>query len=130
MSQRIERARRLRRDQTDAERKLWLRLRDRRLNGWKFKRQVPIDRYIADFCCPDARLIIELDGGQHSVNVEPDAKRTAFLESCGYLVLRFWNNDVLKNMDGVLTEILATLPQAPSAPHPDPLPSGERERRR
>ena len=129
MSQRVERARHLRRDQTDAERKLWLRLRDRRLNGWKFKRQVPIDRFFADFCCPDARLIIELDGGQHSTNTEADAKRTAVLESCGYLVLRIWNNDVLKNMDGVLEEILATLPQAPSAPHPDPLPSGEREKK-
>jgi very-short-patch-repair endonuclease len=60
---------------------------------------------------------------------EADAKRTAFLESSGYLVLRFWNNDVLKNTDAVLEEILATLPQAPSAPHPDPLPSGERGRR-
>ena len=131
MSQRIERARRLRRDQTDAEPRLWGRLRDRRLNGWKFKRQAPIDRYIADFFCADARLIIELDGGQHSTdaNTEADSKRTAFLESCGYLVLRFWNNDVMKNMDGVLEEILATLPQAPSAPHPDPLPSGERGRR-
>jgi very-short-patch-repair endonuclease len=136
MSQRVERARRLRRDQTDAERKLWLRLRDRRLNGWKFKRQVPIDRYVADFCCPDGRLIIELDGGQHSERTEADAKRTAVLESCGYLVLRFWNNDVMKNMDGVLEEIVATLPQAPSdtlapsTPHPDPLPEGERGRRR
>ena len=130
MSQPVDRARRLRRDQTDAERKLWLRLRDRRLNGLKFKRQVPVDRYIADFLCTDARLIIELDGGQHAVTVEADAKRTAFLASCGYLVLRFWNNDVLQNMDGVLEEILATLPQAPSAPHPDPLPTGERERRR
>jgi very-short-patch-repair endonuclease len=130
MGQRVERARRLRRDQTDAERKLRLRLRDRRLNGWKFKRQVPIARYIADFCCADARLIIELDGGQHSTNAEADAKRTAVLESCGYLVLRFWNNDVSKNMNGVLEEILATLPQTPIAPHPDPLPSGERERRR
>ena len=130
MSQPVERARRLRRDQTDAERRLWLRLRDRRLSGWKFKRQVPIDRYIADFCCSDAHLIIELDGGQHSMNAEADAKRTAVLESCGYLVLRFWNNDVLKNMDGVMEEILATLSQTPSAPHPNPLPSGERERRR
>ncbi len=129
MSQRVERARRLRRDQTDAERKLWLRLRDRRLSGWKFKRKVPIDRYIADFCCSDARLIVELDGGQHSTRTEADAKRTAVLESCGYLVLRFWNNDVLKNMNGVLEEILATLPQAPSAPHPGPLPFGERGKR-
>jgi very-short-patch-repair endonuclease len=130
MSQRVERARRLRRDQTDVERKLWLRLRDRRLSGWKFKRQVPIDRYVADFCCPDGKLVIELDGGQHSERTEADEKRTAVLESCGYLVLRFWNNDVINNMNGVLEEILATLPQAPSAPHPDPLPFGERERRR
>jgi lysyl-tRNA synthetase class 2 len=129
MGQQIERARRLRRDQTDAERVLWFQLRDRRLNGWKFKRQVPVDRYVADFCCPDAKLIIELDGGQHSTNTEADAKRTTVLEACGYLVLRFWNNDVLKNTDGVLEEIVATLPQAPSAPHPDPLPSGEREKK-
>jgi len=134
MSQRVKIARKLRRTQTDAERVLWLRLRDRRLNGWKFKRQAPIDRYVADFCCPDARLIIELDGGQHSTSEEADAKRTAVLESCGYLVLRFWNNDVMKNMDGVLEEIVATLPQPPSvpqepsAPHPDPLPYGEREK--
>ena len=135
MSQRVDRARRLRRDQTDAERILWSRLRDRRLNGWKFKRQVPIDRYIADFCCPDARLIIELDGGQHATNEEADAKRTAVLESCGYLVLRYWSNDVMKNLDGVLEDIVATLPPmpggppTPSAPHPGPLPSGERGKR-
>ena len=132
MSQRLENARRLRRDQTDAERILWSRLRDRRLNGLKFKRQVPIDRYIADFCCADARLIIELDGGHHSANEEADAKRTAVLESCGYLVLRYWNNDVMKNLDGVLEDIAATLSRtpsvtlSPSAPHPGPLPFGER----
>src|SRR6266545_2543870 len=129
MKANIGTARRLRRDQTDAERVLWFRLRDRRLNGWKFRRQVPIDRYVVDFCCIDARLIVELDGGQHSVRTEADARRTAVLETCGYLVLRFWNNDVLKNMDGVLEEILATLnPESPSAPHPDPLPFGEREK--
>jgi len=132
MSQRVENARRLRRDQTEAERILWTRLRDRRLNGLKFKRQVPIDRYIADFCCVDAHLIIELDGGHHSANEEADAKRTAVLESCGYLVLRYWNNDVMKNLDGVLEDIVAALSRtpsvklAPSAPHPDPLPFGER----
>jgi very-short-patch-repair endonuclease len=135
MSQRIDRARRLRRDQTDAERIRWSRLRDRRLNGLKFKRQVPIDRYIADFCCPDARLIVELDGGHHSADEEADAKRTAVLESCGYLVLRYWNNDVTKNLDGVLEDIVATLSRtpnvtlAPSAPHPGPLPFGEREKK-
>ncbi len=130
MSQRVETAKRLRRNETVAERLLWLRLRDRRLNGWKFKRQVPIDRYIADFCCSDARLIIELDGGQHSVQTVQDAKRTEILESMGYLVLRFWNNDVLKNTNGVLEAIAESLEQlSPSAPHPGPLPNGERGKR-
>jgi very-short-patch-repair endonuclease len=101
----------------------------------KFRRQVPIDRYIADFCCADARLIIELDGGHHSADEEADAKRTAVLESCGYLVLRYWNNDVTKNLDGVLEDIVTILSRtpsvtrAPSPPHPDPLPSGEREKK-
>src|ERR1700752_1516642 len=100
-------ARRQRRNQTDAERVLWFRLRDRRLNGLKFKRQVPIDKYIVDFCCAEARLIVELDGGQHAT---PDEiNRTGILEAMGYLVLRFWNNDVLQNMEGVLEEILNTV---------------------
>jgi very-short-patch-repair endonuclease len=116
-------ARRLRRDQTDAERVLWFRLRDRRLNGLKFRRQVPIKSYVVDFCCESARLIIELDGGQHADRNDEDAKRTADLEACGYLVL--WNNDVLRNIDGVVGTIVATVSHAP--PHPNPLPSGERE---
>jgi very-short-patch-repair endonuclease len=121
-------ARRLRRDQTDAERVLWFRLRDRRLNGLKFKRQVPVGKYIVDFCCADARLIVELDGGQHATRDETN--RTAVVESMGYLVLRFWNNDVLKNTEGVLEEILKTVNhRAQEPPHPDPLPSGEREPR-
>ena len=128
MSQRVDNARGLRRDQTEAKRILWSRLRDRRLNGLKFRRQVPIDRCIADFCCADAHLIIELDGGHHSANEEVDAKRTAVLESCGYLVLRYWNNDVVKNLDAVLEDIATTLSPTPSvtlppsAPHPGPLP--------
>ena len=122
-------ARRLRRDQTDAERVLWFRLRDRRLAGWKFRRQAPIDRYVVDFVCADARLIVELDGGQHTERAEQDAARTAILQSMGYLVLRFWDNDVLANTDGVVETILNALQQrAPEPPHPDPLPSGERER--
>jgi very-short-patch-repair endonuclease len=121
-------ARRLRRDQTDAERVLWFRLRDRRLNGLKFKRQVPVGKYIVDFCCADARLIVELDGGQHATRDETN--RTAVVESMGYLVLRFWNNDVLKNTEGVLEEILKTVNhRAQEPPHPIPLPSGEREPR-
>jgi very-short-patch-repair endonuclease len=120
-------ARQLRRDQTDAERVLWFCLRDRRLNGLKFKRQVPIDKYIVDFCCAEARLIVELDGGQHAIRDETN--RTAILEAMGYLVLRFWNNDVLQNTEGVLEEILNTANRHPQQPpHLVPLPSGERGR--
>lgn len=118
-------ARKLRRNQTDAERALWFRLRDRRLEGLKFRRQMPIASYVVDFCCESARLIIELDGGQHANSQEEDAKRTAALEAQGYLVLRFWNNDVLKNTDGVVESIINTLKPVP--PHPNPLPNGERE---
>ena len=121
-------ARRLRRQQTDAERVLWLCLRDRRLNGWKFKRQVQIDRFVADFYCAEAKLVIELDGGQHAVQTTQDAERTQILQAMGYLVLRFWNNHVLTNIEGVLGEILLTLsPFASVPPHPNPLPDGERE---
>ena len=125
MASRIATARRLRRDQTDAEKRLWFRLRDRRLCGWKFRRQVPIDRYVVDFCCESARLIIELDGGQHATRLVADAERTAALEAQGYLVLRFWNHDVFGNMDGVLQTIVDTA--SPEPPHPNPLPNGERE---
>lgn len=118
-------ARRLRRAQTDAERALWFRLRDRRLAGLKFRRQIPIGFFIVDFCCESARLIVELDGGQHAERNAEDAMRTADLEALGYLVLRFWNNDVINNTDGVLKTILATARQDP--PHPNPLPFGERE---
>src|SRR5437016_6155379 len=104
----VEIAKRLRRHQTDAERVLWLRVRDRRLGGLKFRRQKPSNRYIVDFCCADARLIVELDGGQHVERTEQDIERTRVLESMGYLVLRFWNNDVIQNTDGVLQEILST----------------------
>src|SRR6266478_826661 len=102
-------ARRLRQHQTDAERVLWLRLRGRRLDGWKFKRQAPIDRYIVDFFCADAKLIVEIDGGQHGIRDAHDRNRTMVLEAMGCLVLRFWNNDVMKNTEGVLEEILSTL---------------------
>jgi very-short-patch-repair endonuclease len=122
-------ARRLRRDQTNAERMLWFRLRDRRLNGWKFRRQFPVDRYVVDFFCADAHLIVELDGGQHAARTDADAQRTKVLEAMGYMVLRYWNNDVMQNIDGVLEDIYAALERhRPEPPHPHPLPSGERER--
>ena len=121
-------ARNLRRNQTHAERTLWFRLRDRRLGGWKFRRQFPIDRFTVDFFCADAHLIIELDGGQHADRSIADAQRTKVLEAMGYLVLRYWNNDVMQNIDGVLEDIQAALERhSPEPPHPHPLPSGERE---
>ena len=103
------RARTLRRDQTDVERKLWSMLRGRQLGGFKFRRQVPIDRYFADFACVEAKLIVELDGGQHADQVAYDAERTAMLEAWGWRVVRFWNDDVLVNADGVAETILNAL---------------------
>ena len=82
-------ARQLRRDQTDAEQTLWARLRDRQLCGAKFRRQHPVGPFVADFCCTQRRLVVELDGGQHAVEVAADHKRSRFLEEQGYHVLRF-----------------------------------------
>jgi len=102
-------ARHLRRRQTDAERRFWLLLRDRRLQGWKFRRQVPLGPYIADFYCAAAKLIVELDGGQHAAQTKQDQQRTSWLESQDYAVLRFWNHDVLANTEGVLMNLLQHL---------------------
>lgn len=99
------RARTLRRKQTDAERKLWWELRARRLDGFKFKRQVPIGRYIADFLCFECKLIIELDGSQHLEQIEYDEARTCWLEAQGYRVVRYWNIDVLLNIEPVMEAI-------------------------
>ena len=104
---RTERARRLRRDQTNVEQRLWALLRNRQLDGFKFRRQVPIDRYVADFVCADAMLVVELDGGQHAADAAYDATRTAVLERLGYVVLRFWNHDVVETAEGVAETILA-----------------------
>ena len=100
-----DRARELRRNSTDAEARLWFRLRDRQLHGLKFRRQHRLGPYIADFYCDECELVVELDGGQHADAVAADAKRTAYIEGLGLTVLRFWNNDVLSNTDGVLTRI-------------------------
>ncbi|WP_269716050.1 endonuclease domain-containing protein [Caulobacter sp. NIBR2454] len=102
-----ERARRLRVDQTDVERFLWGRLRDRRLGGWKWKRQAPRGAYIVDFMSAEASLIVELDGGQHADVTAYDARRTAYLEGEGFKVIRFWNPEVVTNLDGVCDTILA-----------------------
>jgi len=105
----------LRQRQTDAERRMWMLLRDRRLAHLKFRRQQAIGNYFVDLFCAAKGLIIELDGGQHNDNPD-DATRTAWLESRGYKVIRFWNNDVLKNKEGVHTAILLALKKAPSPP--------------
>jgi very-short-patch-repair endonuclease len=117
-----QRARQLRRDQTDAEHRLWARLRDRQLGGAKFRRQHPIGPFVADFCCPQGKLIVELDGGQHAEDVAADEKRSRFLEAQGYRVLRFWNHDVLQNTEAVLERIVEAL----NDPHPCPLPGRAR----
>ncbi len=94
---------RLRRNATEVEKMLWRRLRDRQLDGLKFRRQFSIGRYVADFVCQEIRLVVELDGGQHSI--ENDAARSAFLASQDWHILRFWNHDVMSNCDGVLRAI-------------------------
>jgi very-short-patch-repair endonuclease len=104
-------SRRLRRDASDAERRIWSRLRNRRLGGFKFVRQEPVGDYTVDFCCREERLIVEVDGGQHA-DSEHDRRRDAWLRREGYRVLRFWNNDALANTDGVIGAIMAELARA------------------
>lgn len=118
------RARKLRRDITDAEKKLWTSLRHRQLSSAKFRRQHPIGPFITDFCCVEQGLVVELDGGQHAEQAVSDLSRTAFLTSRGYRVLRFWNNEVLTNISGVIERIDDAL----KSPHPGPLPKGEGKR--
>jgi very-short-patch-repair endonuclease len=115
-------ARTLRHQSTDAERLLWKHVRGRRLAGYKFKRQVAIEPYIVDFVCLEAKLIVEADGGQHMEQVVHDVKRTEYLESLGYKVLRFWNNEILGDIHSVLVWIHHYLMRSP---HPNPLPEGE-----
>ena len=102
-------ARKLRKNMTEAERLLWSRLRGSQLDGQRFTTQFPIGRAVADFACRSAKLVVELDGGQHALTPEADAERTGMMEAHGYVVLRFWNNEVTENLDGVLETILATI---------------------
>jgi very-short-patch-repair endonuclease len=115
------RARTLRRDMTDAEKRLWLGLRARQIDGWQFRRQAPIGPYFADIVCFARHLIVEVDGGQHSA--EADATRTAWLEAEGFRILRFWNHDVLRNPEGVLDEIRRVV-NSLREPPPQPSPQG------
>jgi very-short-patch-repair endonuclease len=119
------RARSLRAQMTDAERRLWFDLRDRCFADFKFRRQVPVGPFFADFICFDARLVVEVDGGQHA-DSKRDQQRDRWLEANGFRVIRFWNNDVLKNREGVLTLLLEALrvrhpsPGAPIGAPPSP----------
>ena len=108
------RSRELRKNATPAERKLWAALSNRQFCGVRFNRQVVIRPYICDFVARSQRLVIELDGGHHADRIDYDKSRTAFLEARGYRVLRFWNNDVLNNIEGVLARIELALNDMPS----------------
>ena len=116
-------AKTLRRNQTDAEKKLWDHLRNRELANFKFRRQHPIGSYIADFYCAEKKPLIELDGGQHLIQTKKDEKRTQAINQMGCQVLRFWDHEVLQDIDTVLEAILLHL----NDPHPNPLPKRERE---
>ena len=119
------RARAMRKAPTEAERKLWWHLRYRLpTHGTHFRRQVHIGPYIVDFASHKSRLIVELDGGQHAEQTDYDVKRTRFLTARGYRVVRFWNNDVLANIDGVLVEIRSAITTTPT-PIPSPQGGGE-----
>lgn len=117
-------ARRLRKELTETEKYLWKYLRDKQIGGFKFRRQQPVGRYIVDFINFEKKLIIEVDGGQHSIYKKRDIIRDKYLKKEGYRVLRFWDNEVLNNIEGVLEVIMQNL--SPS-PQPSPL-KGEGER--
>ncbi|MEE9284574.1 MAG: endonuclease domain-containing protein [Dehalococcoidia bacterium] len=121
----VARARALRRRAPEVEMRLWRLLRARQVGGAKFRRQHPIGPYIADFYCHKARLVVEVDGGGHAEDTQAaaDARRTAWLEGTGIRVLRFWDNDVLQNPEGVLERVMEAV--LSPRPHPRPLPQGE-----
>jgi len=118
------RARQLRKTATMAEVRLWAHLRRKQLDGFRFRHQHPLGSFIVDFLCPEARLIIEVDGGQHSEDNAHDFARTEWLEARGYRVVRFWNSDVLSKTEDVLAAILEALR---ACPPPYPTPQGEVE---
>ncbi len=119
-------ARKLRKSMTDAEQKLWRGLRLRQMHDHKFRRQFPLGPYIVDFVCLDARLIVEVDGGQHADEKYGDVERDAWLTSQNFRVLRYWNNQVLKELDAVLEDIERALIATPP-PHPGLPPRGGKE---
>ena len=122
-----EHARALRKNMTDAEKFLWRQLNRGQIDNLRFRRQEPIGNFIVDFVCFERTLIVELDGGQHADQTAYDERRTRWLESQGFCVLRFWNNAVLQNTSGVLEVIRDALEKRRCPPHPNPPPQGGRE---
>jgi len=119
-------ARGLRKKPTECEQALWKHLRMRQLDGYKFHRQQPIGQYIVDFVSFGGRVVVELDGGQHSQQMDYDSKRTAWLEAQGYRVLRFWNNQVLQEIEAVKAIVSNVLEDGANTPHLNPPPQGGR----
>ena len=120
LKQLVSFAKDLRKNSTDTERSLWKHLRAKRFEGFKFRRQEPVGHYIVDFVCFESRVIIECDGGQHGLQTERDQERDRWFEEQGYRVLRFWDNEVLKNPEGVLEAIFNACRDHPPL---NPLPS-------
>ena len=110
----------MRRNMTDAERKLWSVLRNRQVEGLKFRRQHPFGDYILDFVCLEEKIVVEVDGGQHQERTREDNIRTGALENAGFCVLRFWNHEVLLQHDAVVEKICQARGDAPSSPRPSP----------
>jgi very-short-patch-repair endonuclease len=128
----LERARAMRHDLVPAEQRLWRSLRDRQLGGYKFRRQVPLGAFVADFYCHATKLVVELDGDTHTGREASDEVRTMLLERSGYHVVRFYNTDVFDHFPAVLEAIYSECERlsTPAPPHPNPLPEGEGTRGR
>ena len=127
MNNQIENSRQLRKNMTPQEKKLWSVIRNRQFFGYRFRRQFPIGQYIVDFICREKKIIIEIDGGQHNedINIYYDNKRTEYLMTEGYNVIRFWNNDIDKNIYGVYEKLKEVFEIGKNITPPQPSPSGE-----
>jgi very-short-patch-repair endonuclease len=127
----VSKSRELRRDSSRAEKICWHLIRDRRVNGVKFRRQHPIGPYFADFACVSKKLVVEIDGEHHAFQVEADARRTAVMECEGWRVIRFWANEVVQNPEGIWAAIEIALNEwSPVTPHPTSPPNGGEEHER
>ena len=127
MNNQIENSRQLRKNMTPQEKRLWSAIRNRQFFGYRFRRQFPIGQYIVDFICREKKIIIEIDGGQHNedINIYCDNKRTEYLMAKGYKIIRFWNNEIDKNLVGVYEKLKEVFNVIDTITPPQPSPSGE-----